>query len=472
MRKTYRLKMLLAAALLAACSEAELPSEQENEVSEMAVRLRVSVPVADGAAAETRSAISGTEAPFTKVQMVCFTSTGYLLGVREGLTSEWDANYHGTITGTVPASTTRIHFIANKNDIDANSMLGQQEMVVMHAKETPFVVGTSDPISYWGYHKADNNNEMATWLKGDNTVYLLRDRAQVTVKNTESKVTEMQWTIVNGLETGYIAPYDRNTTGGFIETGNVPAPNHAITAYAGTRFTDTSNWTALDASQYIFEDRNETGTGRQPLILLLKAKFTGSTDEKFFKVQMEDHNHQQIRFTRNHHYTLTIKELDEKLGRMTAQEAIDGAFINGALKAVDEDVTSVSYDGYKLSVNETYGTKVLFQSGTTGTIHFSFLKEDGTVDGSVTADDFIATWQEDDDPLAETVYSSSNIAIAYNPTTGEGTLTVSLAAINSALKKNRLELSHKGGLIRYVTVYTAAAFNLGSSVLTESGTHG
>ena len=452
---------LTMVAMLVACSEAELNTEATDIADgEMPVNLRVCIPLADDPAV-TRSSVSGAEVPFTKIQMVCFASTGYLLGVREATASAWDANHEGTIKGSVPASTTRIHFIANKDDANANAMFGQQELIVMHSKESPFVTGKDDKISYWGYYKdADGNaNSMAAWLKNPaNKVYLVRDRAQVIVKNGVSGVTSMQWTIVNGLPQGFIAPYDRTVSGGFVVTGNVPAPAITITPLSSTsRFSDTTDWTDADGSQFIFEDRNETGDGKSPLVLLVKADH--GSGAHYFKVQMENDLHQQIRFTRNHRYTLTIMELEETLGKDTPEAALAGDFVNGALKAVDENVTTVSFGGYKLQILEEKGTKVLFQNGTTGTIHFSFLKDDGTVDNTITATDFTAEWQETEDE-ENPVYANTQTAVSFDPATGLGTVTVNLSDINSTLKTGKVEISHKGGLIRYVTVYTKKEFKL------------
>lgn len=456
--------MMATTALLAACTEAELTDDSiSTPQGDMPVNLSFFAPTPDDDAT-TRSTVSGTETPFTTVKMVCFASTGYFLGIREATATAWDSNHEGTLTGSVPSGTTSIHFIAGMGDVNPASLIGLQERTAMHSSTTPFFSTPTDGMRYWGYYKADNATAMATWLNNSShKLYFVRDRAQIKMERgttLPAAVTDIAWTVVNGLDKGFIAPY--STTGSpFVVTGDVPAPVVSTTPFStATRFDDRTNWSALGQSQFIFDDRNETGTGKTPLIILMRAKFDGSA-YKYFKVMLEDGFYRQIRVTRNHCYTLTINDLEARVGYNSVDEAIDGEFVNGFLKAVDEDVPTISYKGHHLIINEEKGTKVMFQSGTTGVVHFQFLNDDGTPVTEASASDFAAEWLEDDaiDDDVENVYSNTDIAITYN-TTGNGTLTLNLNTINATLKTGKLQLVYKEGHIRYVTVYTHTPYTI------------
>lgn len=470
--------MMAATLLLAACSEAELADESiSTPQGDMPVNLSFFAPTPDNGVA-TRSTISGTETAFTSVKMVCFASTGYFLGVREATATTWDSNKEGTLTGSVPSGTTSIHFIAGMGDVDPSKLVGLQERTAMHSSTTLFVSTTDDDMRYWGYYKATNANAMATWLNDSNhRLYLVRDRAQIVMQKASAvAATDISWTVVNGLEKGFIAPYSTTGSSPFVVTGDVPAPAVSTTPFATADRFDDRTWAALGASQFIFDDRNETGTGKTPLIILMRAKFSGSADYKYFKVMLEDNLYRQIRVTRNHRYTLTINDLEARAGYDTEEEALAGDFANGFLKSVDEDVPTINYKGHRLIIDEEKGTKVMFQSGTTGVVHFQFLNDDGTPVAEAQASDFAAEWLEEDaiDDDVTTVYSNTDIGIAYDNTTGNGTLTLNLNTIDATLKKGRLQLVYKEGHIRYVTVYTHTPYQItmGGSQGWSTTTHG
>ena len=102
---------------LSACTEDALetvgPKLPAN--GDMSVNLTFAMPDAE---AQTRSKVSGTENRVHTMQMVCFDANGLYLGIRKAEISPYDENNPdrkpdaGTIKGTVPQGTSRIHFIA------------------------------------------------------------------------------------------------------------------------------------------------------------------------------------------------------------------------------------------------------------------------------------------------------------------------------------------------------------------------
>ena len=463
--------MMAATAFLAACTEAELVdggiSTQEGD---MPVKLSFIAPTPDDGVA-TRSTISGTETPFTKVKMVCFASTGYFLGIREADATAWDSNHEGTLTGAVPAATTSVHFIAGIGDVNPSELIGQQEATVMHSATSPFVSTVTDGMRYWGHYKAATANAMGTWLKNSTSkLYFVRDRAQITVVRggIEASITDIAWTVVNGLEKGYIAPYS-STGEPFVVTGDVADPAVKTTPFtSASRFNDITNWTELGQSQFIFDDRNEAGTGRTPLVILMRAKFSGGA-YKYFKAMLEDDKYRQIRVTRNHRYTVTLDDLEERVCYDSEAAALAGAPVNGFLKSIDERLPSINYKQQRLVINEEQGTTLMFSTGTEAVIHFQLLNNDGSGVSTATATDFFGEWLEDENETAP--YSNTDVDITYNPTSGDGTMTIHLATIDAALKKGRLMLSYKEGHIRYLTIYTHNNYTIedAGTFLTKTG---
>ena len=56
-------------------------------------------------------------------------------------------------------------------------------------------------MTYWGYKRFSTPDEMAAFLNaGTNTVYILRDRAMITVENKASDIASIQSAVCNGLE--------------------------------------------------------------------------------------------------------------------------------------------------------------------------------------------------------------------------------------------------------------------------------
>ena len=189
----YVLNIFAALALIfsaTACSEDNLPDlidDVQVPEDEMRVNLLLSVPVMENA---TRSMLPGDEKKVTTLKMVCFDANGYYLGEREATVVQTSTDPdHGTVTGTVPGATCRVHFIANRPHLDLSSVpIGTSENNLMQSEVMTTLYNETDAeyISYWGYHKEENEELMKTYLEGHGTekiVYLLRDRARVRIAN-------------------------------------------------------------------------------------------------------------------------------------------------------------------------------------------------------------------------------------------------------------------------------------------------
>ena len=275
--------------ILAGCSDRlSVVDNQLVPDGEMIVNLKVDGPMAKPG---TRSYVSGTETAISSIKMLCFDASGSYITSREGTLSP-TGDFAGQLTGTVPANTARIHFVANFN-VDVSSIgLGSPEKSVM--KSDLLSSGITDDVRYWGYHKESSASAMATYLTGGNTVTLIRDRAKVTVVNQDANIESIQWTISNGLNKGFLAaassddnnnPYDNTYTTSTILTEYRSSGEYTLTEQTAAW---TSAGTAVANAQFLFENSNSTNPVK--LILLVTYKNGGT---RYHTILLQDSDKKQ-----------------------------------------------------------------------------------------------------------------------------------------------------------------------------------
>ncbi|MCR4860817.1 MAG: hypothetical protein K5910_09160, partial [Bacteroidales bacterium] len=261
--------MILASFLMVmGCNRINAEQELPVPDGEMAVRLSVeSLHALPG----TRSYVNGTEAAISSIAMLCFDEGGQFIALRNGtLTPSSDTK--GSLTGYVPSNTVRIHFVANFDDLDLSDFgMGTLERVMM--KSEALSSDIEDNVRFWGFHSEDSPTAMSTWLKSDDTVWLLRDRAKVTVINNDADIESVEWTISNGLNRGFVAAMSG--------TGDLPYTNDYTTAAVMTEYRSSgtyvpaengsTTWTAdgTDNPQFLFENTNMS----VPVKLIVKATY-------------------------------------------------------------------------------------------------------------------------------------------------------------------------------------------------------
>ena len=462
--------ILASLLILAGCSD-RLNMAENLQVpdGEMAVNLRVDAPMADPG---TRSYVNGTETAVSTIKMLCFDVQGAYITSREGTVVASDAT-HGTLTGSVPANTCRIHFVANFQGLDLSAFgMGSPERVVM--KSPNLASGVNDAVRFWGYHKETSKEAMSAFLNGGNKLILLRDRAKVTVLNQDSDIKSIQWTISNGLNKGFVAaasaadnanPYDNNYATGTILTEYRSAGVYTLTE-------ETAAWTPAGATtpQFLFENANST----VPVKIIVKATFQDNS-VRYHTILLQDSDKRLYRVFRNQSFVLTIKDLPSaatttSIGSATFAEAVATEnYSNNPFAQVAREVNEVNDDTYKLTVESV--TKI-FDNGTTGTVRFTYTKHDNTSTG-FTGSDFEASWEPkaDDDEREDVSPVTTAPTVTYNAATGEGTVTFSLNQITSDLKYNTLQLVTPSGLTRYVDIYSITQFSFKAApALVDNGT--
>ena len=461
--------ILASLVILAGCSDRLNVADNRLMDGEMTVNLQVDAPMAGPG---TRSYVNGTETAVSTVKMLCFDVQGAYITSREGTVTTTDAT-HGTLKGSVPANTCRIHFVANFEGLDLSAFgMGSLERVVM--KSAQLASGVNDAVRFWGYHKESSSEAMAAYLNGGNKVILLRDRAKVTVLNQDSDIKSIQWTISNGLNKGFVAaasaadnanPYDNNYASGTILTEYRSSGVYTLTE-------TTAAWTAAGATnpQFLFENSNST----VPVKLIVKATFQDNS-VRYHTILLQDADKKLYRVYRNQSFVLTIKDMPSaaestSIGSASfADAASTENYSNNPFARVAREVNEVNDESYKLTVEDV--TKI-FDNGTTGTVRFTYTRHSrATTD--FTGADFEASWEPkaDDDERDDVSPVTTDPTVTYNASTGEGTVTFPLNQVTTDLKFNTLQLVTPSGLTRYVDIYSISQFAFKTApALVDNGT--
>lgn len=510
MKRIYHNSLaILAFALLAATACVE-PYVVDNP-NKATVPVLFNVVTSDSAprTKSTAGLIGGADAAVTALYMYCFDVNGRYLGRFNAtdVTSTYAANQpndEGTFRGEVPPATARIHFVANADIPVGNDKIGMTEEQIFHGQDAStwgLTASKRDQIAYWGYHKEANAEAMAELLDPTNatttTIYLLRDRARIeagtfsTTLNPNFDPNSVQWTIYNGLSTGYVAPYDA-TNGTFegyysLEGGNLVS-TAALTQQANPArdITDDDDLRPFAAGSYMyaFEDRNliDGNDVSKAIRIIVKVTVKNSTQVLYFPVRLTDkEGNDQLHITRGHCYGLNLGYLPVGLGYPNfAEAAAATSFANGQLVAIPMVVPEVSDGRFQLRVDYELGedkitsTSALYEEWPNNNpvvrIPFKFIRTDG---GEVTTNDFdfTASWTSADQAVAVADYGI-NIITDDITSRGEGYLEIKLNEIEVGhLKSGVIRLlEKKNKLERNIYVYSIQWFRYRDLQLVSNGT--
>ena len=488
---------------LTACTEdgletaiPELPTK-----GDMSVNITFAMP---DAGAQTRSKVSGTEERVHTMQMVCFDARGLYLGIRNAEITPDKTVDKGTIKGTVPQGTSRIHFIANRNlSIPLNASVGTPEDEVMASEElstlwnenTIDTNGDGKPdhqeVCYWGYHKEANAAAMNLWLNPegapgeveDSKVYLIRDRAKIvftydpTGANEDITVTEIRWLIHNGRERGYLAPAKTYWENEAYYT-NSSAQGHTsekISAAGMNEYTKCGRYSLWRSAkdnddgifdlayqstgtyeslpQFLFDDGNKE---IDDLKAILKVTYNveGSSQTVYHVLKLNDNDKNLYEVVRNRTYYINAKLLKPNVAYYeTLKDAIDGTeFVNADVE-VDREIPDINDETHTLQIKlPTETTSIVLNSvGEHNDMHFVYRKIDLSEDTTNPAD-FNVYW-EDEQTFC------SDPTVAYNSKTKQFEITVTVNNLSQQLQDEWIVVENKDtGLKRYIHVYVIDQF--------------
>jgi len=436
---------------------------------EMAVNLILDGPMAGPG---TRSYVSGQELAISTIKMICFDGGGSYLTARDGVVTATDAT-HGTLTGTVPANTARIHFVANFAGLDLSSFsMGALERAMM--KSSQLSSGINDDVRFWGYHKEESTAAMSSWLTGGNKVILLRDRAKITVTNNDDDIASLQWTVSNGLNKGLVAAMSSSDNSNPYD--NTYSTSTILTEYrsSGTyTLSDAESiWTGPGAAnpQFLFENANST----DPVKIIVKATYTDGTT-RYHTILLQDKDKKMYRIYRNQSFVLTIKDLPSKaettsVGSDSFDDAVTTTnYSNNPFAQVAREVNEINNEEYRLTVEKV---ELFYDSGTSGTVNFTYTDLDGNGVSGISAGNFEVSWEPkaDTDERPDVSPVTTAPTVTYSASTGKGTITFPLNTVTSELKFNTLQVVSPSGLTRYVDVYSISAFSFATEpALVDNG---
>lgn len=480
---------------------------------DMSVNLTFALP--DGEA-QTRSMVSGEEQRVHTMQMVCFDANGGYLGIRNAEITPSTTVDTGTIKGSVPQGTSRIHFIANRNlSIPLNeAVVGMPEATVMGLEELSTLwnentIGTGDDahqeVCYWGYHKEAKDDAMNSWLNpttGSNKFYMIRDRAQVvfryTANATDELVESIEWLIHNGRERGYLAPaedyWNNEDTGSYhgyktikdkdgkdvtTHVSIVEEPNEYKDAGRYSLLTDDFNaekpdvfdwaYSATDAKpskpQFLFDDRNDDGDG---LKVIVRVKYKGNIT-KYHVLRLNktsDDGDSKIFYpiVRNKTYYIDAKNFKPTIAAYpTLKDALNGTEYMNADMEVSRDITDISNKNYTLQILlPTQTTSTVFNTEGEHKMDFAFrLVNDVSTSGTIKPEDFEVYWENSQG------FCQEDLDVSYNTSTKQFTITATVpktpeggkSVLTDQLQDQWIVVKHiASGLTRYIHVYAIDQF--------------
>jgi hypothetical protein len=448
MKQLIRLTGLLVLALLTACSADQLSGDTTPLTESATTKVEIAVAVPDYAVG-TRAAVKGLEGiGADALKILCFDSDGFYLGLADEVTNEanasGDANKYN-VSAYVPNGTARIHFLANAGIDYQASWIGMHENTLMTVMVSN--ANKNSQVVYWGYVKKSSPEELKAYMTASagNIVYLLRDRAKITVEaDDDASISDIRLTVVNGQGVGTMAPFDRKALTFPEITSDWQAS--AITLPTAT---ETINGAETDLAEtaYTFEAKNSADN---PVKVILKVTYDDGM-VRYHQVLLENDAHEPYLIKRNHEYHIVINKLDEGLGYDTFEGAVTGTAANNPWIAVADIIPEISDGTYTLAIQE--GTSIVVQSGSTATIHFSY-NLNGSTGSDLTGSDFDVTWLKN-----ESVSPDAAPTLSYNSSTGEGTISFALSTITGNLKEATLRLlDKKRGMSRKIKIYSIKEF--------------
>lgn len=449
MRKNDWLYIILSVFLLtlSACTD-DSGRDPATVGKEIQVHLKVSVPTW---IQDTRANGASVDETIRDFQLLCFDKDGYFIGRRKVTFSkslESDGDY--VLSGSIPSPTCRIHFVANGNFSSFNDTesMGVSENVLIPSLNSSM---EDTQMTYWGYKSFPTSDEMFNFLNsGTNTIYLLRDRAEITVDNETSDIQSVDFTVCNSLEYGTLAPFDKNHLDApfayddSVGVKYVTAPEDQSKCPIPSAFPNTP-------SKYVFEEPNSSS---DPLFVILKVTYKGISIPVYYKILLENAEFNMLPIIRNHEYRIVIKKLAMALGYGSFSEALNGDAANDPFLYVDDIIPGISNDNSTLTI--TNGTTQVLHASGEQTIDFKYVSTLGNIDTS----SFQVGWLSDNGVADPSVCSVTS----YDATTGDGKVTIKLNDVSSIPQFGTLYLKDKTGLVRRIHIVSIDNFTFGDKL--------
>lgn len=384
------------------------------------------------------------------MQLFCFDDKGFFLGLGQDVVIEPCADGgedRHAIRGVVPNSTARIHFVANAHIEAHASWVGLTESNLMSRITSKY--DTHEQMVYWGYKRCASADAMKLFLAdSSNLIYMLRDRAKVTVEKEDPNIKEVSLVLCGGADRGTVAPYDKqNPTDPFPQIESRDNWNTALTYVSVPADTTHLNATEADFASVAYTYETDNDVNSSPLLVILRATYKDGT-VRYHKVMLQNQNYENYTIKRNHTYQITVQKMGAEYGNDTFEAALNGQVVNDVWVSVRDIVAEINAGEYTLRIDEGNAGETsvvyVYGSATSQSIPFTFKY---TGDRDVTPD-FSCTWTADpdfsDDLQPACTYKGngveSNISFTIKPvlqtSTNLSTARIQLRDRNSGLSRN------------------------------------
>lgn len=417
--------------MLSGCVDPDMGKTGGNTSLPDELSLRFSFTIPGNTVVNTRS-IDPDGEPVSSIWLFLFNGSGYYLGhvrANEVTYQKTETNEGGTFsTPSIPSTVRRIHFIANYNaaDVDDSELLNRTEKEVM----TRFT-SSSGRLVYWGRKVFNSETELTSYFKDNSTspIILYRNQAAVTYQKAENVTDEFEiqgFAICNTYAKGTVVPYNhQNEKNPFDFNLTTESQGRAVHDYVTLcsgedliKATDPEDTEVQNewGLRYIFEHENAQD---DPMFAIFKI------DNNYYKLMIVDDQSNPYKIIRNHRYIFNfLSAPPTTLGYATFEEAKNGVAANNVWVSIDNELPSIG-DGTSSLTIEGETTRIYTGQNKKEVINF-------TCKGGITQ--VTATW------LSNEGLASSNLYLQYDPTTGKGSVTVSLNDIADTPQYGTLQI--------------------------------
>lgn len=419
--------------MLSSCTDSDMGKSGENTDLPDELTLQFNFTIPGNTVVNTRS-IDPDGEPVSSIWLFLFNENGYYLGhVRANQVSYQKTNLstdegEGTFSApSIPSTVRCIHFIANYNaaDVDDSELLNRTEKEVM----TRFT-SSSGRLVYWGRKVFTSEDDLTSYFTNNtqtsSPIILYRNQAAVTYKKADNagNFVIQGFAICNTYAKGTVVPYNHKEDDPF-DFNLIEDHEHAIhdfvTLCSGEdliKATDPEDTEVQNewGLRYIFEHENAQD---DPMFAIFKI------DNKYYKLMIVDDQSNPYKIIRNHRYIFNfLSAPPTTLGYISFEEAKNGVAANNVWVSIDNELPSIG-DGESSLTIEGETTRI-YTEQKKEVINFT-CKE-------ITSDQVTATW------LSNEGLASSDLNLAYNEQTGEGSVTISLNEISDTPQYGTLQI--------------------------------
>ena len=380
------------------------------------------------------------------IDLFCFNSLGlYITTVSAEMTSIDKASHTGTFKATIPEETHIIHFLANQNNniYNPKDFLGQPEEQVLANME-----GASGMLIYWSRfeykpelqstYPGDTN--LAAQLQRVGEIEMIRNQAQVSIAEWSSEKNNY-FDVVGFITTnihafGTVAPL--HPSEGFVWKAKDNEP--FITLPSNRAIMSDITEINTKPEDYIFEHENSINN---PISVIVKGRHPGESEDLYYRIAIIDENSDPIMIQRNHAYILNIGGRLSN-GSKTFAEALEAPFTNNIWFTIENWVTEVEDNDYRLSVEKTGIVLDDIYANKQYTINYRLSSKNGSL---TNADRPEISWLDGNNVAKQTFDSHT-----FDTRTGEGSIIITLNPLNDKPIHQGSLLIKKGRLHRTIDI--------------------